>query len=156
MKRVMAAATAALVLCAANGAAAKDIPAAGISAQELVGWLKAKGMKAEVTKSDDGSVYVSTADQGINFDIDLYDCDAGRCRAIQFSMSFDLKDGLSLSKANTWNREKRYLKLYLDDQNDPIFQYDMNVAPGVTYEALDDTFATWTGFIPSVLEYIDW
>ena len=155
-----------IVLAVAFGAAfaipgaaqARPINDKGMTLEEVVAWVKAAGYEPKVEKTSDGTRYVTTKtkDGSVNFDVDLYDCDAGRCRALQFTASFNLKATLSADKANEWNRKNRYVRLYVDKEGDPIFQYDANVAPGGTYEALDDDLDVFVGFIPIMLEHIDW
>jgi len=158
MKRtILAAATAAfLVLGGAGEAAARPIPAAGMTVEEVLAFVKSAGFDAKIEKTDDGEPYVTTSKDGINFDIDLYDCERGKCRAIQFLASFDLKEPLSAAKANEWNMTKRYVRVYLDKTGDPVFAYDANVAPGGTYEALQDDLDVFLQFIPEMLEHIGW
>ncbi|WP_296595235.1 YbjN domain-containing protein [Phenylobacterium sp.] len=157
MKRtILAVATAAALLLGAGGAEARPIPEAGLTVEELLAFVKSAGFDAKIEKTDDGSPYVTTKKDGINFDVDLYDCDHGKCRAIQFVASFDLKEPLSAAKANEWNLKKRYVRVYLDQTGDPIFAYDANVAPGGTYEALQDDLDVFLQFLPEMLEHIGW
>lgn len=157
MKRTILAAAAAMAFVLGGGAAqARPIPEAGLSVEDLLAFMKGAGFEAKIEKTDDGTPYVTTSKDGVNFDIDLYDCDRGKCRAIQFVASFDLKAPLSADKANEWNLRKRYVRVYLDKSGDPIFAYDANVAPGGTYEALQDDLDIFVQFLPEMLEHIGW
>lgn len=156
MRSAFAAAAAAALLLVGPAAQARPIPAAGLTVEEVAAFLKSAGYDAKIEKTDDGTPYVTSRASDINFDIDLYDCDAGRCRAIQFVASFDLKAPLGADKANAWNLSKRYVRVYLDKSGDPIFAYDANVAPGGTYEALQDDLDVFTQFLPEMLEHIGW
>lgn len=155
MKPVLLAAAAALFL-SAGAAHARPIPAAGLTVEDVLAFMKSAGFDAKIAKTDQGSPYVSTSKDGINFDLDLYDCDAGRCRAVQFVASFDLKEPLSAAKVNEWNLKKRYIRVYTDEGGDPIFAYDANLAPGGTYEALQDDLDVFVQFLPEILEHIGW
>lgn len=155
MKRAMLAALAALAL-GAGAAQARPIPDAGLTVEELLAFVKSAGFDAKIEKTDQGEPYVSTNKDGINFDLDLYDCDKAKCRAIQFVASFDMKEPLSADKANAWNLQKRYIRVYLDKNGDPIFAYDANLAPGGTYEALQDDLDIFVQFLPEMLEHIGW
>jgi len=155
MKRFLLAAAACLAFVGA--AEARPINDRGMTVEEVSAWLKSAGFEPKIQKTDKGESYVhSTTREGINFDIDLYDCVEGRCRAVQFVASFDLKEPLPPAKVNAWNRTKRYLRLSTDDNGDPTFAYDANVAPGGTYEALQDDLDVFVQFIPEVLEHIGW
>ncbi|MBC6982741.1 YbjN domain-containing protein [Caulobacter sp. 17J80-11] len=156
MTRWIAIATAALVAAAGGGAAAKDIPGGGLTVEEVAEWLGAQGYKADLEKVE-GETHVASAADGVNFDIYMYDCkDQGRCSALQFSAGFDLTDGTDLDTVNSWNKANRYVKAHLDETKDPFFQYDVNLSPGGTYEALDDDFGVWLMQLPKIKAQIDW
>ncbi|WP_165184892.1 YbjN domain-containing protein [Caulobacter soli] len=138
-------------------ARAQDIHKDGMTGPEVAAWLQKGGYKAELTKDDQGDPLINSAAEGQTFKIYFYDCDATkRCKALQFSAGFDMKEGLKLEKANEWNRKNRYLKVYLDDDNDPYVQYDVNVNAGRTLAGLDDDFGVWTGMIGQFTKFIDW
>jgi hypothetical protein len=155
MKRMLLAAVAALSL-AAGAVQARPIPEAGLTVEEVLAFMKGAGFDAKIAKTDEGAPYVTTQKDGINFDVDLYDCADNRCRALQFVASFDLKEPLPAAKANEWNLKKRYVRVYLDQSGDPIFAYDANVSPGGAYEALQDDLDVFVQFFPEMLEHIGW
>ena len=156
MKRGITTAAAALVLAAsAAGAQARDIPAGGLTVDDVAAWLQQAGYKGALSKSDDGERYVSSAAEGVNFQVYMYDCkDGPRCASMQFSVVFDLYKGLTTDKINQWNRDKRYIKAYIDSEGDPWGQYDVNLSPGRTYEGLDDDFAVWRQTLPVFKTFI--
>lgn len=152
---IIALATATALL--AGAAQAQVINAGGMTGPEAVAWLQKSGYKAELTKDESGDPLINSAADGHDFKIYFYDCDAAkRCKALQFSAGFDLKQGLTLEKANEWNRKNRYLKAYLDDDMDPYVQYDVNVNAGRTVAGLDDDFGVWTGMLGDFTTFIDW
>jgi hypothetical protein len=155
LKTTLLAAGAALALglaCAAPASAA-PIPNGGVTIPDMVKFLQGKGYKAEVKSGSTGQ-YVSSAAGGVNFDIYFYDCDKGRCASVQFEAGFDLSNGLSASKINEWNRDKRYMKAYVDSGNDPHVSYDVNTSPGRSYEGLADDLGVWTGTLPTFAQFI--
>jgi len=155
MKHLLLAVAAALAL-GAGAADARPIPNAGLTVEEVLAFMKSAGFDAKIVKTDAGEPYVTTAKDGINFDVDLYDCADRRCRAVQFLASFDLKEPLGADKANAWNLKKRYVRVYLDQNGDPVFAYDANLAPGGSYEALQDDLDVFVLFLPEMLEHIGW
>jgi hypothetical protein len=156
MKRGLA--TAGLVLILAAGAAraeARDIPAGGLTVEEVASWLQQAGYKGALSKTDDGERYVSSAAEGVNFQVYVYDCkSSSRCASMQFSVVFDLDKGLTADKINEWNLGKRYIKAYIDSEGDPWGQYDVNLSPGRTYEGLDDDFGVWRLTLPVFKSFI--
>lgn len=155
MKSVVFAAIAAFVF-AAGAVQARPIPDAGLTIEEVSAFMKSAGFDPKIEKSDSGAPYVALKKDGINFDVDLYDCASNRCRAVQFVASFDLKEPLAAAKANEWNLTKRYIRVYLDKSGDPIFAYDANLSPGGSYEALQDDLDVFVQFFPEMLEHIGW
>lgn len=137
---------------AAEGLINKD----GMTGPEVAAWLQAAGYKAQLDKDSVGDPMIKSSTDGIKFTIYFYDCVKGRCRSIQFSTGFDLDKGLALEKTNEWNRKNRYLKAFLDDENDPYVQYDVNLNDGRTFSGLDDDFAVWINILPEFAKFIDW
>ena len=157
---IIGAAAAAALGLAAGSAQAKPIPDGGMTINEIVSWLQDGGYKAQIKALDNGDKYVQSAAEGVNFDIYLYDCKADRCASIQFSAGFNMtKPGLAggATKINEWNTTKRYIKAYIDTDNDPWAQYDVNLSPGATYEALDDNCKNvWISSLPTFEKFIGW
>lgn len=157
LKHTILAAGAALTLglVAAAPASAAPIPNGGITVREMATFLQGKGYKAEIKSGSTGQ-YLSSAGAGVNFDVYFYDCTSGRCASVQFEAGFDLTNGITAAKINEWNRDKRYMKAYVDSGNDPHVSYDVNTSPGRTYEGLADDFGVWTGTLPTFASFIGW
>jgi len=156
MKTLVAGLSLAAALILAPAAQAEDLHKGGMTGPEVVAWMQKAGYKAELGKDDGGDPMISSAAEGQTFKVYFYDCEAGRCKALQFSAGFDLKTPLTLDKINAWNRKNRYLKAYLDEDGDPYVQYDVNVNAGRTVEGLDDDFGVWTGMIGDFTTFIGW
>lgn len=129
--------------CLSAAASARDLPQGGFTIDDVVAWLQSKGYKALVVTGSDGSQHVSSASDGVDFGVYMFDCNAGRCGSIQFSSGFATHGKFDTSQMNTWNRDKRWCRGYFDSENDPWVEYDVDLTPGGTYELLDDEFATW-------------
>lgn len=153
MRLAMAAGAAALA--AAWSAAAGPIPEGGVTVQEVAQVLQAKGYKAEVGRDRVGDPMITSAVDGSNFRVLFYDCEAGRCAAIQFATAFDMEKGLTLSHINSWNRERRFGRAYLDDEMDPFVEYDVDFEVGATTEAIGNAVAVWEAVVPAFKKHID-
>lgn len=153
----MLAAAAVLTLAGGSSAAAQElINKDGMTGPEVAKWLQAAGYKAELTKDKAGDPKILSATGGVNFTVYFYDCVKERCKALQFSAGFNLNDGLALAKINEWNKTHRYLKAWLDDENDPYVEYDVNVNAGRTMAGLNDDFDVWVDFLDSFTTFIGW
>jgi hypothetical protein len=132
------------------------LPDGGVTAQEVAAVLQEKGYKAEITTDSTGDPTVMTAADGSNVSIYFYDCkgEGPRCTSIQFVSAFDIDDGMSLSKINLWNRENRFGRAYLDDENDPFVEMDVDVEHGFTTESLATWIDTWIHVLPRFKSFI--
>ncbi|PTS81683.1 MULTISPECIES: YbjN domain-containing protein [unclassified Caulobacter] len=155
MKTAMIALMASVAM-AGTANAAEMINRDGMTGPEVAAWLQKAGYKAALSKDSSGDPMIESAADGTNFKIYFYDCKDDRCKALQFSAGFDLKQPLKLEKANEWNTKNRYLKTYLDEEGDPYVQYDVNVNAGRTLEGLKDDFELWVGMLPDFTTFIGW
>ncbi len=137
----------------------------GAGAQELVfaedpenvaSLMQDLGYKASLGTDNVGDPLISSSAHGYDFDVLFYDCtDNTDCKAVQFSAAFDLTDGMSLTKTQDFNRERRWVKVYLNDESDPRVEMDYNLRGGVTVENFNDTFDWWLILMEEFVEYID-
>lgn len=120
--------------------------------------LQAYGLQVKRTKDQAGDPMLTSRLEGINFDIYFYGCTAGaQCESAQFSTGFDLPDGMALAKVNDWNRDRRYGKAYLNDENDPYVEYDINLSDdGVGTKNFDVSIEIWRSVITDFRNYIGW
>jgi hypothetical protein len=133
----------ALALTFASGAAAaQDIPANGMTIKEMAAWLHGAGYKAEI-QTIEGKKVILSGSEGAEFRIYPNDCKGDRCSSLQFAVGFDTKGALSASKINDWNQQNRWVRAYVDKTNDPWLEYDVDLAPGSSYENLNDEFSLW-------------
>lgn len=156
MRHHLLAAMAAVLISLAGAAEARDVPKGGLTYNEISAWLGAGGYSVESKKNDSGRAYFQTKAGEVMFEVWPYDCKEGRCASVQFIAGFDMDKPLSLTTINNWNSENRYVRGYIDDEGDPWFAYDANLSPGGTYEALDDDFDVWIGFLPEITKAIGW
>jgi hypothetical protein len=139
-----------------TSALAGPLPDGGVTVDEVAAALQAKGFKAEISKDSGGDPLIRSAADGSNFSIYFYSCDkAERCVAIQFSAGFDLAKGTTLEVVNSWNKDRRFGKAYLDADKDPYLEYDIDVEHGATTEALENVVDVWESVLPTFKKHID-
>jgi len=142
-----------LVLALTTGmAAAKDLPASGMTAQEVANWLQEKGYKAEIGKADNGRPKIASATQGVNFFVRFYDQKDDRWASIQFVAGFSTNGTYTLEKANDWNSANRWVTASKDKENDPWISQDVDLSPGGSYELLSDEFQIWNDSVGRFLK----
>jgi hypothetical protein len=127
----------------------------GLTAREVAGVLKAKGYKAEVIPDDTGDLKVKSAADEVNFTVFFYGCNhTPRCTSVTFQAGFHVEGGIPLEKVNEWNRDKRFLKTWLDKVNDPYIEMDVDAERGFSSEALAQNIDTWVAGIPEFKSYL--
>lgn len=146
----------ALALIAAP-AFASDLPAGGLTREDVLKWLQGKGYTAEIkydTTAKDN--YVSTSSDGVNWSIYFFACsnDTSRCASIQYSAGWD-DTNLSDATVITWNRVKRFIRAYKTANKALFGEYDIDVSPGGTWESLDYTLTRWKSALANFKEMID-
>lgn len=125
-------------------APAQTIPADGLTINDVVTWLQARGYPAQIVNQD-GKVHVRSQFGSSVFNIMMFDCKADRCGSLQFYAGFSTHGHFDTSRMNEWNRDERWARGYYDLQNDPWVEMDVDLTPGGTYELLNDELATYKG-----------
>jgi len=110
---------------------------------------------AELTTDNEGDPKITGRMEGISYRIYFYGCSNGRnCDSIQFTTGW-VSDNVSLYDINEWNRVKRFGRVYLDHEDDPMVEMNVNLDKGVSRGNLDDTFGWWKTAITSFKEQFD-
>jgi hypothetical protein len=147
MRHLIAAVAAFLVLALMLGAvpaAAKDLPAAGLSNMDVVNWLKSHGLKAAIKHDELAKMdYVASAANNLKFNIYLYACDHGACRSVQYSANWTGMSTVPVTQINDWNNKKRYIRAYLTPGGAIFGEYDVDIGPGGTWEQLNYSLERW-------------
>lgn len=143
MTHSLACALAALLLAAP--AAAQTTPDnALLSASEpsrIAAYLQELGYRATLGKQADGDPMIETSMAGYNVRILFMSCTNNRaCEDIQFVVGIATRAKLSLDQVNRFNRERRFARLYLDEDRDPLMEQDVSmIGPGISAAAFRDT-----------------
>ena len=138
-----------------SGALAGVLPDGGVTVDEVAKVLQSKGYRAEISKDSAGDPMIISGLDGSTFRILFYNCKSGRCAAIQFATAFDLEKGLTYSKINGWNREKRFGRAYLDDDMDPFLEMDVDLEHGAMTETIANNVDTWAAVLPAFKNFLD-
>jgi hypothetical protein len=64
------------------------------------------------------------------------------------------KSGVTLARINSWNKGKRFTRAYLDDENDPVLESDLNLEGGVSAENLLRFIAIFNQSLEVFIEHI--
>jgi hypothetical protein len=78
-----------------------------------------------------GDPKIDSAVSGTYFQIFFYNCTANKaCATVQFHSAYDLRNPVSLDRINEWNRTKRFGRAFLDKENDPVLEMDVDLDDG--------------------------
>lgn len=137
-------------------------PATG-SAQEIVDATDpnellnvAKGFgNARLGEDGIGDPQITGRIEGIKYRVYFWMCEDNKnCKDIQFWAGWSGTD-VTMDDVNAWNAKMRFGKAYIDDEDDPILTYTVNLNGGVTYDNIEDSFDWWkvvlTTFVDEVL-----
>ena len=114
--------------------------------QSVVKAMQARGFVAELTTDRTGDPMIRSASSGTGFQVLFYNCTEHKeCATIQFHAGFDLKTSPSLAAVNEWNRTQRFGRAFLDKENDPILQMDLDLDDGgISQPLFSDNLEFWT------------
>lgn len=128
----------------------------GVSGPEMSRIMQDEGYQAKLTTDGDGDPQIESRMDGMTTYVQFYDCEQGRCGSLQFSVGLDLENGTTAKVVNAFNKQFRYGRVYLDDEQDPFLKFDFEVVHAdqarhvasqiETWELLLSEFARATGF----------
>lgn len=105
-----------------------------------------RGFGSAVLETDDvGDPMIVGRMEGTRFVVLFYGCDdaGSNCDSVQFRAAWSTSGEISLDAINAWNRDKRFGKAYIDDENDPVIEMDVNLDSGVTRRSFEDSIDWW-------------
>ena len=122
----------------------------------LVRALQKEGMAAKLGTDKVGDPMITSGIGGTTFQIFFYNCtDHKACATIQFHSGYDLKTQVSLEKINEWNRTKRFGRAFLDAENDPILEMDVDLDDGgLSQDLFIDNIQFWSSILGEFEKHI--
>ncbi len=151
--RTLLALFAAFAAVQAMPAAAKNVVA---DIDQIADVMKGAGHKVEV-KDVKGERFISAEGSGYKYAIFSFGCDdAGKnCKSIQFFVAFDPKSSPSLEQMNTYAREHRWGRPYLDKEGDPAIEFDLDLEKGgMSPELFLDNVEYWEAIMVAYAEWV--
>jgi hypothetical protein len=129
MRTSLLAATALLVAAWAAPAGAQMVRAQ--DPPSLVRALQGAGYAAKLGTDKVGDPMITSGVAGTTFQIFFYNCTAHKdCATVTFHSGYDLTASPGLERMNEWNRGKRFGRGYLDKEDDPILEMDVDLDDG--------------------------
>lgn len=127
-------------------AAAQLVDASDPEAIEAI--LKGFG-SARIGQSSSGNPKISGRTDGKAYELFFYGCSENKnCKSVQFWAYWDKE--ASLDALNNWNKQIRYGKVYLDDEQDIVLEFDVNLVNGVDVRTMEDNVDLWVTLLGRV------
>jgi hypothetical protein len=144
-------------VCAGTGLSAqtpKDSIYETVNGEELAAVVREAGFVPEITEDSQGDPLVRFRLEGLRTSIFTYGCEDDRCTSYQFMAGFSMDEKPGVEKVNEWNRLRRFGRAYVDTEQDPIIEMDVDLDGGVTHEYLVRTLTTWRAVFVSFLQHV--
>jgi len=127
-------------------------------ANDVLKAVQSAGFVATMGTDDDGDPRISSRVSDTKFLIYFYGCEDNKnCKSILIKAGYDLDAGITASKVNEWNRNKRFGKAYIDDEGDPYLEMDVNMDfDGIGDKNFADTLDWWRVTVENFEEFIGW
>lgn len=122
----------------------------------VVAALQQGGYAAKLGTDKVGDPMITSGVSGTTFQIYFYNCaNHKNCATVQFNVGYDLKERISLERINEWNRSQRFGRAFLDKEDDPILQMDLDLDDGGISRLLFlDNVEFWTSVLSNFEKHI--
>lgn len=124
----------------------------------LVAALQKAGYKAKLTY-DEGKPEIESSAAGATFYLYFQNCESkDGCEDVMIQSAYDMaSDAVSLQTINTFNKDNRWARAYLDDESDPILEMDLVFANRQMDEAaFIEGMKAWDEVLGRFHKVIDW
>ena len=93
--------------------------------------LRNAGYRADLGTDRVGDPMINSAYNGSSFEIFFYNCTNNtECATVQFHSGYDFNQSPGLQLINEWNKSQRFGRAYLDGEDDPILEMDVDLDDG--------------------------
>ena len=161
MKRAIRAALAAMLAATPVAVCAADqsspCPEGHICASDPQGVteeLRKLGFRAELTKHESGDPQIESGAAGYDFRLNFNECTENRqCRSLGFAVVFADDGKNTLELVNTWNKQKRFSQMAVNDNGSLAFTYDVTTVGGLTKANFADVVDWWQSMLGQLRGY---
>lgn len=124
--------------------------------QSLVQAMQDAGYAAKLGTDKVGDPMITSGVAGTTFQVFFYNCtDHKNCATVQFHSGYDLNREVPLTQINEWNRTQRFGRAFLDKENDPILEMDVDLDDGGLSALLFiDNLEFWASVLPKFEQHI--
>lgn len=108
--------------------------------------MRDAGYRAEVDELESGTPFIQSSSGGLPFRVFFYGCDDGgqNCKTIQLYAGFITDNSPTLTEMNAYNRDNRFGRVYIDNEDDPVIEMDIDLEDGgMSAALLEDNLEYW-------------
>lgn len=125
----------------------------------LVAVLQKEGYRAKLVTGE-GNPFIESAAAGANFTISFENCTDNRdCQDMMFQASYTRreKDPISVETINTFNRDNRWGRGYLDKQGDPRLEFDVLFTDrALSEKSFSEALSIWSSLMGTFQKSLGW
>ena len=132
-----------MALAAPSQAMAKNVVA---DPQIISKVMQDAGYRAEIAKLGNGEPYIQSASGGYPFRLFFYGCDDDfeNCLTVQLFAGFRTDESPTLEEMNAYSRDNRWARVYIDAEDDPVIEMDIDLEDGgMSPELFTDNLEYW-------------
>ena len=118
--------------------------------------LQSEGYQAK-RAGETAAPRIETAMSGYSATVVFYGCDdkGQACKSVQFYAGFNPKTSPTLQAMNDYAKDNRFGRIYLDEDNDPVIEMDVDLeAGGMSEELFIDNLAYWTTILDRFADFV--
>jgi hypothetical protein len=151
-----AAAVAASLCCLAAPANAQMV--SPTNPEQILAAAKEAGLEnGRLITSADDNPYIEAFHNDMKTLLLFMNCDDDHkhCKTMQYYLGFNDAENVTTEKLNTWNREKRFARAYLDSVGDPVIEMDVDMDfDGLPRVNVVESLNTWQALIDAYRSHL--
>lgn len=130
----------------------------GLTLEDLRAYIQNAGYRAEIVQ-EGSQEFLRSATNGLPFDIrpgNKFGPGSNRFADVAFVTLFAVRGTLPMELMNSWNRGRRFGRLFVDEpaQTFLVFCMDVAVAGGVTRDQLRAQIEIWDGLVQQLVPWL--
>ena len=111
----------------------------------VASYFRAEGATVVITTDSEGDPRLQVMrGENLGFEVWFYNCiNHKNCQSLQFYAGYSGAD-VDATRINIWNRTRRFGRAYLDTENNPAVEMDINMLdPGISRALFADNYRVW-------------
>jgi hypothetical protein len=151
--RIVAVAAGFMALAVSSQASAQQVTA---DPKIVARVMQDAGYKASIEKLDDGESFSQSSSGGYPFRVFFFGCDNDTpgCDTVQMFAGFRTDTSPTLKDMNAYNRDYRWGRVYIDSDDDPVIEMDIDLEDGGMSAALfKDNLEYWDYIMSKFAEF---